>query len=387
MKHKYKILVVDDDLNNIQVGINFLKQNEEYHLIFATSGQQALERVEETEFDLVLLDILMPVMDGYEVCRRLKKNSKYKNIPVIFLTAKQDAESLMKGFELGGADYITKPFNAPELHARVRTHLELRRYYQTEIAKLKEALSWAQAAETLKFVSGSVGHECNNFLAVIPPSLQLLKNRLEQDNVDTSPYQSLFEGISNASSSIGQLLMQLTKVSILEDNSREVVDLNDVVCEIRQIFRGGLKYRIALDVETLGQPALVSANKLRIEQVLLNLLMNAQHAIRACGDDAEEMGRVRLSMQIASGLSIEGFDKEGEYLCVSVIDNGVGMTEEVKEQIFTRYFTTRKEAGGTGLGLAVSKSIIDSYGGGIEVESAPQKGARFDVYLPFYRTS
>ncbi len=133
-----KILVVDDDLKNIQVGVNILKDQGNYHIIFATSGEQALQRVKEHTFDLILLDILMQPMDGYEVCRRLKQDKQSRDIPVIFLTAKSDTESIVTGFELGGVDYITKPFNSHELSARVKTHLELKRYHDREIEETQK---------------------------------------------------------------------------------------------------------------------------------------------------------------------------------------------------------------------------------------------------------
>lgn len=132
------ILVVDDDLKNIQVGVNILKDQGDYHIIFATSGEQALQRVEETSFDLILLDILMQPMDGYEVCRRLKSDPATRNIPIIFLTAKTDTESLIKAFEVGGVDYITKPFNSCELSARVKTHLELKCFHDKEIEETQK---------------------------------------------------------------------------------------------------------------------------------------------------------------------------------------------------------------------------------------------------------
>lgn len=132
------ILVVDDDLKNIQVGVNILKDQGNYHMIFATSGEQALQRVKETSFDLILLDILMQPMDGYEVCEHLKSDPATRDIPVIFLTAKTDTESLVKGFEVGGVDYITKPFNTHELSARVKTHLELKCYHDKEIEETQK---------------------------------------------------------------------------------------------------------------------------------------------------------------------------------------------------------------------------------------------------------
>jgi putative two-component system response regulator len=138
--HEHTILVVDDDLKSIQVGINILKEHHNYRMIFATSGKQALERVGEHDFDLILLDIIMHPMDGFEVCRRLKADPRTQNIPIIFLTAKTDTDSLVQGFEMGGVDYITKPFNSHELNARVATHLELKRYHDLDIEETQQEI-------------------------------------------------------------------------------------------------------------------------------------------------------------------------------------------------------------------------------------------------------
>ena len=119
-----KILIVDDVVENIQVAMNILKE-ESYEFSFAKNGEDALYLLQEDKFDLVLLDIMMPGIDGYEVCTRMKKNPLLSDIPVIFLTAKADIDSMSKGFEVGGLDYITKPFHADELLVRVKTHLNL----------------------------------------------------------------------------------------------------------------------------------------------------------------------------------------------------------------------------------------------------------------------
>lgn len=120
----YRILVVDDVSENIQVAMNILKRPE-YHFSFAINGEQALELTKTNNFDLILLDIMMPVMNGFEACLQLKKQEKTQDIPIIFLTAKADIDSIRQAFESGGVDYITKPFHSEELIARVRTHLEL----------------------------------------------------------------------------------------------------------------------------------------------------------------------------------------------------------------------------------------------------------------------
>ena len=384
MENKFEILVVDDDLKNIQVGINFLKQNENYHLVFATSGQQALDRVKEKEFDLVLLDIIMPVMDGYEVCRRLKADPTTKNIPVIFLTAKHEADSLMKGFELGGADYITKPFNAPELNARVRTHLELHDHYKKEIAKLQELLACAQRTETIRFIAGGITHDCNNFISSISPSVYMLQAQLAGVGINIDPYRDLFDGINKAATKVTDLLSTFSRFSISIDTDREVVDLNEVIADLKKVCKGALSHRIDFTTHLLRQPALVFANKLHVEQVLLNMLINAQHAILARQNADADKGRITITIENA--IETLGEDPEAiqQYICISVEDNGIGMPPEVLPKIFDQYFTTRKDKGGSGLGLAVSQSIILSHAGHIRVDSEVGRGAKFRVFLPYY---
>ncbi|MCU7936479.1 MAG: response regulator [Candidatus Thiodiazotropha sp. (ex Dulcina madagascariensis)] len=124
MDLSYRVLIVDDVPDNIQVAMNILKE-ENYYFSFATNGEEALTIIENDRFDLVLLDIMMPGIDGFEVCRRLKADEKTKDIPVIFLTAKVDADSISRGFVEGAVDYLTKPFHPTELLARVKNHLEL----------------------------------------------------------------------------------------------------------------------------------------------------------------------------------------------------------------------------------------------------------------------
>lgn len=126
MRFNYNILIVDDVVENIQVAMNILKEDG-YDFSFARSGEEAMELFKEIHYDLVLLDIMMPGMDGYEVAQRMQKDPKLSDIPIIFLTAKSDIDSMTRGFEVGGLDYIKKPFHANELLARVKTHLELHR--------------------------------------------------------------------------------------------------------------------------------------------------------------------------------------------------------------------------------------------------------------------
>jgi len=124
MRTNYNVLIVDDIIENIQIAMSILKE-ESYDFSFAKTGEDALVLLQKNYFDLILLDIMMPGIDGYEVCRRIQKDPRISDIPVIFLTAKADTDSMAKGFEVGGVDYITKPFYADEFLARVKTHIEL----------------------------------------------------------------------------------------------------------------------------------------------------------------------------------------------------------------------------------------------------------------------
>jgi diguanylate cyclase (GGDEF)-like protein len=138
IKKKFKILIVDDLPKNIQLAANIL-QKEGYQMAFAQNGNSALSQAQYNRFDLILLDVMMPDMDGFAVCEELRKNSANKDVPIIFLTAKNLYESIVKGFEMGAMDYVTKPFHGPELLARVKIHLELFRSRE-ELKKLNQQL-------------------------------------------------------------------------------------------------------------------------------------------------------------------------------------------------------------------------------------------------------
>ncbi len=161
---KHKILIVDDVPKNIQVIANLLG-NEDYEISYSTDGKQALEHIEDIDFDLVLLDVMMPGMNGYEVCRKIKQENRKNDVPVIFITAKTDEDSLLEAFECGAQDYVTKPFNAAELLARVTTHLRLKAYEDSQKVVINNALAELkilnkEIVETQKeviFTMGSIG--------------------------------------------------------------------------------------------------------------------------------------------------------------------------------------------------------------------------------------
>jgi len=170
-REKPLILIVDDEPKNLQVLGNMLRERD-YKVSAATNGRQALEMTDISHPDLILLDIIMPEPDGLQVCKQLKASEEKKDIPVIFLTAKTDTEDIVKGFELGAVDYITKPFNLTELLARVKTHLELRKA-QKEMIKLEQKNALLAMAIT-------ANHEINQPLTVLQGNLELFQNSIDK---------------------------------------------------------------------------------------------------------------------------------------------------------------------------------------------------------------
>lgn len=381
---KFNILVVDDDLKNIQVGINFLKKNKDYHLFFATSGKQALKRVKEHQFDLILLDIIMPEMDGYEVCRRLKEDELTKDIPVLFLTAKLGSENIIRGFAEGGADYITKPFNSHELIARVKTHIDLHYQYSKEIERLQDLLLESQRAETMIFRAKGIAHDCNNFLNVIAPNIHKIKCNIQNENLDIDSYEDYFQGIVAALMKTSGLLRQVSDFGKEEERKAVVVDMNEVVSDLIKIYKPSLKKDIDLNIQFLDKPALALADLIHTEQVLLNMIVNAEHAIKANPEEFRERGLISMTISKVSGDEDPALQHDSMYLKIDIEDNGIGMSRETMDKIFTPYYTTRGNSGGSGLGLAVAESIVQSHNGIIRVSSEISKGSCFSIYFPFF---
>lgn len=204
------ILVVDDEPRNIQVVSNVLKEVTECRILYATNGEQAIERVEKNPIDLILLDMMMPVMDGLETCRKLHENPKYSDIPVIFLTAKNDEESLVAGFEAGAVDYISKPFVRRELIARVNTQLKLRQAQKNlnnELSENKELLKQYKEIVDISSIvtktdlSGRITYTNDKFCEISGYTREELIGKahkiVRHPDVDKAVYKEMWESIQN----------------------------------------------------------------------------------------------------------------------------------------------------------------------------------------------
>jgi two-component system sensor histidine kinase/response regulator len=309
---------------------------------------------------LILLDVLMPEMDGYEVCRRLLENPEWKNIPVIFLSAADDKDFIVRALEIGGVDYITKPFNQAELISRVRTHLALKaaRDRLTQLAEDKDELL------------GILAHDLKNHLGGVQMSARLLSDNLAQTG--NPKQQQLSENISH---STGQLLTFVKQflANSAADHRIEIrpgtVNLLEAVTRVIEDYREAARQKeIELRLQLPNEPALIEADRGALGQVLDNLLSNA----------------LKFSLP-GKQITVSVLPVEKGFEC-RIKDQGPGLTAEDKLRMFRRYRRlSAKPTGGepsTGLGLSIAKKLVQAMRGQLTCESTPGEGATFAVRLP-----
>jgi two-component system, sensor histidine kinase and response regulator len=354
------VLVVDDQAANVQL-IGQILSAAGYEVMPAMSGEQALARVTARRPDLVLLDMMMPVMDGFEVCRRLQADAATNEVPIIFLTAATEREFIVRAFELGAVDYITKPFVAEELLARVRTHVNLKRANDHLRLIVRER----------EDVTAIVAHDLKNPISNIRFAAQMLR----RPNVPPERHVSLVEDIivccDEAIEFIQRFLSRRAETERVRALRVSPVDLGDLVDKAiaRQTAAAEAKnVRLLRRGDRLA--ALGDASSLR--NVLQNLLSNA---IRYAPPESEI--EVRL----------EG-DRPG-HVRVFVLDRGPGIPEGERQKLFTRFARIARSAGddagdvnSTGLGLAIAKGDIEQMGGFLWFEPRQGGGSIFAFELP-----
>ncbi len=366
---KSRLLIVDDMPENIHMLMETLK--DEYIFLAAKSGDRAL-RLARTDPapDLILLDIMMPGMDGYEVCRQLKADSRTRDIPVIFVTARDSNEDEEEGFKLGAADYIAKPFQPAIVRVRVRNQTERRRA-ETRIRQLKKAESLAQMA-------AAVAHRYNNLLAVIMGNLDMAAMEMI-DPPDRKTFLNAAMEAAQRAADIGRSMLAYLGQN---DIPKAHLELGSVCRKWLDDVRTELPPAAALNARLDHPPLMVRANADQIRQVLENLTRNAREAL------ADDAGVISVSLKRASWEEISSTNRfptdfqprAADHAVVEVIDNGAGIPAADIEKLFDPFFSTRFP--GRGLGLAVALGIVKGHGGCITVASAPGKGTMAKVWLP-----
>lgn len=377
------ILIVDDNPRNIQVLGNILKENE-YAVEFATTGAGALEWIESKSFDLVLLDIILPDLNGFQICEKIREKYDLDSLPIIFLSAHNDSNNVHYGFKVGAQDFITKPYNRGDLLMRVRTHLLLKK----SIDKLKTlndtleqkvvertqdlnlAKETAERNDRLKTIFlQNLSHEIRTPLNGIFGFTQLLKLNLEENE----NYVHYIDMIENSGEQMLSMINDLVILSKIESGHnieihKEEVNLNEMLDEIILIFQPRIKdkgLRIFKKVE-IPNDFVFKTDKEKVFQVLKNLINNA---IKYTPEGYIEIGT------FYNDLKLELFVK----------DTGVGISKDLQKVVFERFVQGKTNHNrpfeGSGLGLSISKALIEALGGRIWVESEPEKGSVFKFIL------
>lgn len=353
------ILIVDDVPKNIQLLGSILRE-ENYEIEFATSGKEALEWLDSKVFDLVLLDIMMPEMDGFEICRRIKDNPLTREVSVIFLTAKADFQSIIQGFETGAVDYITKPYNRKELLIRVKTHLTLQQQRkQLELSTAFEKKIFSIIGHDLRSPIGNIRTYIDAFLMMnetIDSETRILLRDLYllSDNAF-----NLLENLLNWAKSQSGGIICRPRMESIPKLIRNVLALFAMQAENKQI-----RLEYANDQEVFGY-----FDSELISVVVRNLVSNAIKF-------TDHGGQV----------TIQAYSSDKGHAIIEVHDTGRGLGSDVIENLmsnsihYTTYGTDNEK--GSGLGFHLCKEFVSINQGDIRIESTPGIGSVFIVSLP-----
>ena len=377
MCKKFNILVVDDEIKNIQLGINILKKNPLYNLIFATNANETFQRIKDYSFDLILLDIIMQPLDGFEVCKELKSNHATKDIPIIFLTAKTDEESILKAFKLGGVDYITKPFNENELEARVHTHIQLKALkdnLQEENDKKDKILLQQSKMNAIGEMIDYLAHQWRQPLSIVSANASAIQIQMQLDSIESEAIVNYSNEIIKTTNTLSSVVDDF-KEFFKPDTSTQFFNLSFVIQKTLRMLEGTFKFH---DIKVIFEAKEISLHgyKCAIMYTMINLLSNALFALTKVKSDNRY-------------IFIEVEETETN-IKISVKDSANGIPQTISNRIFEQYFSTKNLYEGSGLGLYMTKEVVEKkLLGTIEFqnetytfENKNLTGAKFTLTLP-----
>ncbi|WP_298909220.1 response regulator [uncultured Nostoc sp.] len=410
------ILIVDDNPTNLSVLCEALN-SEGFRFRVAVDGESAIAQAERNQPELILLDVQMPGIDGFETCCRLKANPVTQNIPIIFTTALADTESKTKGFSLGAVDYIPKPFAQEEVISRVRVHLQLKQLTESleqQVSDRTKALQKAQVKlvqqeklSTLGELIAGIGHEINNPINFISSNISPLQGYIATVTELLLLYEQEYP---NPTAKITTAIEDLDLNFVLEDMAKILNSLQlgserirNISNLLRNFCRSDRDTKISADLhQGLDSTLMILQHRFkangarpRIEisknygvlpqvkcyiglmnQVFMNILANAVDAV----DEAITQGKMSNlipEINIATEIDFE------ELIVIRIADNGIGIPERLKKRLFEPLFTTKPVGKGTGLGLAIAYEIVvEKHEGILDVNSQPGVGTEFIIKIP-----
>jgi len=360
------VLVVDDNPKNVQIIALILKELN-YKIIIAINGKNAIEMVNKKRPDLVLMDVMMQGMDGFEASKIIKSAPENENVPVIFLTALSEKTNIVKGFEAGGVDYITKPFNKEELISRIKTHLELK-YTRDELQKTTRHLSDLNEIKDKMF--SVIGHDLRSPVGSIKMTLDLLL--CNQHNIKDAEFMETIHLLNQTSDEVFSLLENLLGWAKSQSGNIKIqterLNLKQLSQNLYLLQKSNMRLKKITFENRIEDELEILADENTFMSILRNLISNAIKF-------TSEGGNISLSA-----------NRKSKTVEIAVIDNGMGIPPEnlsklFDEKQFISTYGTNNEAG-SGLGLILCQSFARYNNGQIRVESTPGKGSIFIVEMP-----
>ena len=361
-----KVLIVDDTPANIDV-LDLFLEKEGYKISVAQSGESALDLASRISPDLILLDVMMPGIDGFETCLRLKANEKTNDIPIIFITARNEPTDIVKGFSVGGVDYITKPFSQEEVCARIHLHLKLK----TLMADLEaKNVKLAQLNDLKNKFLGMASHDLRNPISTIQGFSKIMLDHGETLAEDAK--KEFLQSIHKVSNDMLALLGDLLNISTIESGKLDLQlkpgsfqQLVEERVRMYQVMAERKNIATHLDIEEIAN---FSFDAHRISQVIDNLLSNAIKFSPAGKEIYIWLGQ-----------------KNGQAM-FSVRDQGPGISPEDQDKLFKHFQKLKArptaDEPSHGLGLAIAKKMVEAHEGKITVQSTPGSGATFSFEIP-----
>ena len=399
------VLVVDDQLDNLRL-LSQLLSERGYSVRAAKTGIEALASIQSALPDLVLLDIRLPDISGYEVCAQLKSSEATRDLPVLFLSALKETDEILRGFAVGAVDYISKPFQAEEVLARVKINVEMkqiraiieqnavdlrfandqiqielaeRKRAEVEKAELEAQNRQLQKAESLGRMAGAIAHHFNNQLYAVMGNLEIAMDDLP---VGVNSHESLVSAMQAARKAADVSQLMLTYLG-QTPGKHEPIDMSETCRKSLPLLQAAIPKGIILNADFPSSGPVISGNADQIQQVLTNLTTNAWESI-----SDNNQGSIDLTIKTVYYTDIPTLNRFPidwrtlciPHACLEVSDNGCGISNKDIEKLFDPFFTTKFT--GRGLGLSVVMGIVKAHGGGVTVESESWRGSTFRIFLP-----
>lgn len=429
-----KVLVVDDSHFNLSAAKRYLEDITAIsEILLCDDSRQAKSIIDEYGIDILISDVMMPAMTGFELLELLRADKKYDDIPIIMLTSLDDSDTYKKCFELGAFDYINKPINTLELHSRLKVAIEAKnksnylksllevtkkqneelKLINAELTEAKFSLVQSEKMAAIGQLAAGIAHEINNPMGYVSSNFDILKkyygrikdyiNYLNQEitngsficpnencsaisnlnkkykdlNIDyiLKDTEELFADSDNGIKRITDIIQSLRVYArSSKDNEKDTYVLLELIQQVILIIKSEVKYvaTIKLDVP---DDIYLYCNKIQIGQVLVNIIVNATHAIKS--QMRSTLGIIRIKAR-----------NNDNSIVIEIADDGPGIPEDILHKIFEPFFTTKEIGQGTGLGLSISYDIIvNKHNGSIDIKSEFGKGATFIIKLPIITTA